>query len=134
MIPFQFGLVLLALGAFTIGTDCYLVAGILPNIAADLSVPVATAGQLVSIFAIAYAVAAPLMSANHAGITLGASLGGLVISSYGAGPVLVVAAVVEFIVVAALITGGVVEHLRVVREFAGKQAHRAGSKELVTKG
>lgn len=62
MLAPQFRLVLLALGAFTVGTDAYLVAGLLPHIAADLSVPVATAGQLVSIFAVAYAVAAPLMS------------------------------------------------------------------------
>ncbi|GAA2780558.1 MFS transporter [Saccharopolyspora taberi] len=62
MQPAQLRLVLLALGAFTVGTDAYLVAGLLPQIAEDLSVPVATAGQLVSFFAIAYAVAAPLMS------------------------------------------------------------------------
>jgi predicted MFS family arabinose efflux permease len=57
-------IILLALGAFAIGTDAYVFAGILPTIAHDQGLPVTTAGQfLVTVFALSYAVAAPLLGA-----------------------------------------------------------------------
>ena len=40
----------LALGTFAIGTEGFMIAAILPNLAADLVVSVALAGSLVSIF------------------------------------------------------------------------------------
>jgi len=51
---------LLAIGTFTIGTDAFVVAGILPELATDLDVSVAAAGQLVTAYSLAYAVLAPL--------------------------------------------------------------------------
>lgn len=51
---------LLAIGTFTIGTDAFVVAGILPDIATDLDVSVAAAGQLVTAYSLAYGVLAPL--------------------------------------------------------------------------
>ncbi|MFG2833279.1 MFS transporter [Streptomyces sp. NPDC048434] len=51
---------LLALGTFTVGTDAYVMAGILPQVAEDLGVSVSAAGQLVTVFALAYALLAPL--------------------------------------------------------------------------
>ncbi|MET8122546.1 MFS transporter [Micromonospora sp. NPDC005189] len=51
---------LLALGSFAIGTDTFVTAGVLPAISADLDVPVAAAGQLVTVFAVAFAVFAPI--------------------------------------------------------------------------
>lgn len=56
-------LLLLALGAFAIGTDLFVIAGILPGVAVDLHTSVAAAGQLVTAFAIAYAVSSPLLAA-----------------------------------------------------------------------
>jgi predicted MFS family arabinose efflux permease len=57
-------IILLALGAFAIGTDANVVAGILPTIAHDQGLPVTTAGQfLVTVFGLSYAVAAPLLGA-----------------------------------------------------------------------
>ncbi|RSN05609.1 MFS transporter [Nonomuraea sp. WAC 01424] len=53
----------LAFGAFAVGTDGFVVAGLLPAIAASLHVTVAAAGQLVTVFAIAYAVSAPVLAA-----------------------------------------------------------------------
>ncbi|SEE78771.1 MFS transporter [Ruania alba] len=44
---------------FVIGTDDFVIAGILPEIARDLHVSEAAAGQLVTVFSITYAVAAP---------------------------------------------------------------------------
>ncbi|MDJ0342986.1 MFS transporter [Streptomyces sp. H10-C2] len=55
-------LVLLALGTFAVGTDAMVVAGILPLLARDLDVPVAAAGQIVTVFALAYALLAPLLA------------------------------------------------------------------------
>ncbi len=55
-------LIWLALGAFAIGTEGFMISGILPGMAHDLGVSVATAGQLVTIFAFAYAVGSPLIA------------------------------------------------------------------------
>ncbi|WP_397450750.1 MFS transporter [Pseudomonas sp. NA-150] len=53
----------LALGAFAIGTEGFMIAGILPEVARDLSINLASAGQLVTIFALAYAISSPLLTA-----------------------------------------------------------------------
>lgn len=49
-------LVILAVGVFTVGTDLFVLNGLLPTIAADLRVTESTAGQLTTIFAATYAV------------------------------------------------------------------------------
>ncbi|MFF3841685.1 MFS transporter [Streptomyces sp. NPDC001930] len=54
---------LLALGSFAMGTDAYAMAGLLPDIGADLRVSVSLAGQSVTAFTLCYALAAPLFSA-----------------------------------------------------------------------
>jgi predicted MFS family arabinose efflux permease len=54
---------LLAAGAFAVGTSGYIVSGVLPAVSHDLNVSSATAGQLVTVFAIAYAIASPLLAA-----------------------------------------------------------------------
>jgi predicted MFS family arabinose efflux permease len=51
---------LTALGAVVVGTDAYLIAGILPGVADGLHVSVSAAGQLITVFALVYAIAAPL--------------------------------------------------------------------------
>jgi predicted MFS family arabinose efflux permease len=52
----------LAGGAFAIGTGSLIVTGILPHLASGLHVSVDTAGLLISIFALAYAVGSPILS------------------------------------------------------------------------
>lgn len=52
----------LALATFAVGTDAFVMAGLLPAIAADLEVSVPAAGQLVTVFALTLAVAAPILS------------------------------------------------------------------------
>ena len=49
----------LALGTFAIGTDGFVIAGVLPGIARDTGATLADAGLLVTAFALVYAVAAP---------------------------------------------------------------------------
>src|SRR5712692_8301895 len=61
--PRQGALYWLALGTFAIGTEGFMIAAILPNIAADLVVSVALAGSLISIFALAYALSSPILTA-----------------------------------------------------------------------
>jgi predicted MFS family arabinose efflux permease len=56
-------LLLLALGTFAIGTDGFLAAGVLPSVAASLGVTMSAAGQLMTVFSLAYAAAAPLLGA-----------------------------------------------------------------------
>ncbi|OLT06949.1 hypothetical protein BJF90_15285 [Pseudonocardia sp. CNS-004] len=53
----------LGVGAFAIGTDLFVVAGVLPGLAADLGVTVGAAGLTVTVFAIAYAIGAPVLGA-----------------------------------------------------------------------
>lgn len=53
----------LALATFAVGTDAFVIAGLLPDIAASLKVSVPAAGQLVTAFALTYALAAPVMGA-----------------------------------------------------------------------
>jgi predicted MFS family arabinose efflux permease len=52
----------LALGAFAIGSESFVIAGILRELAGDLRVSIPVAGQLVTAFALAYALAAPTLS------------------------------------------------------------------------
>lgn len=55
-------LIWLVLGAFAIGTEGFMIAGILPLIAGDLEVSMALTGQLVTGFALAYAFGAPTIT------------------------------------------------------------------------
>ncbi|KUJ69799.1 purine efflux pump PbuE [Streptomyces albus subsp. albus] len=55
-------LLLLALGTFAVGTDTMVIAGILGPVADDLDVSVSAAGQLVTVFALAYALLAPVLA------------------------------------------------------------------------
>lgn len=57
---------ILALGTFAVGTDAFVIAGILPEIAHDLSVTIENAGLVVSVFAISYALGSPIVSALSA--------------------------------------------------------------------
>lgn len=54
----QFTIILLALGAFVTGTGEFVVSGILELISFDLGVSISTAGQLITIYALSYAVGA----------------------------------------------------------------------------
>ncbi|MEV6024049.1 MFS transporter [Streptomyces sp. NPDC052036] len=56
-------LLALSLGAFSIGTDSFVINGLLERIAADLHVTQSGAGQLVSVFALVYALSAPVLAA-----------------------------------------------------------------------
>jgi predicted MFS family arabinose efflux permease len=53
----------LALGTFAIGTEGFMIAALLAQIAGDLRVSIARAGILVSIFALAYATSSPVLTA-----------------------------------------------------------------------
>lgn len=54
---------MLAFGTFAVGTDAFVIAGLLPDISRSLSVSVGAAGQLVSVFSLAYAVLSPMLAA-----------------------------------------------------------------------
>lgn len=53
-------LCLMATGTFAIGTDAFIVAGVLSDISDTFAVSPAQAGQLISVFALAYMLFAPL--------------------------------------------------------------------------
>ncbi|WP_412179936.1 MFS transporter, partial [Variovorax paradoxus] len=56
-------LLVLALGMFALGTDTFVVAGILPQLAHAFDVDIAVAGQLTTLYAISYALLAPTIAA-----------------------------------------------------------------------
>ncbi|MEU4176435.1 MFS transporter [Streptomyces sp. NPDC026589] len=60
-VKLPFVVYLLGVGAFLMGTTEFIVAGILPELAADLSVGVSQAGLLITAFAIGMIVGAPVM-------------------------------------------------------------------------
>jgi predicted MFS family arabinose efflux permease len=51
----------LALGAFVIGTETFMIAGLLPEIADAFHVSVSAAGQLVTVYSLVYAVGSPVL-------------------------------------------------------------------------
>ncbi|MEV7416146.1 MFS transporter [Streptomyces sp. NPDC089919] len=54
--------VALAIGMFAIGTDSFVVAGILPSIAKDLDTDVQTSAELITAYALAYAILSPVVA------------------------------------------------------------------------
>jgi DHA1 family inner membrane transport protein len=60
--PVRRALLALAVGGFAIGTGEFVVLGLLPNVAHDLSVSIPQAGHLVSAYAIGVVIGAPLLT------------------------------------------------------------------------
>ena len=56
-------LLILSIGTFTLGVDGFVLAGLLPQVASSLHVSVSTAGQLTTLFALAYALGSPVIAA-----------------------------------------------------------------------
>ncbi|WP_395402112.1 MFS transporter [Pseudoduganella sp. UC29_106] len=59
-------LLFLASGMFALGTDSFVVAGILAPVAASLHISVSLAGQMVTIYALSYALLSPVIAAAAA--------------------------------------------------------------------
>jgi len=56
-------LLVLALGMFAVGTDSFVVAGVLPGISRTFAVSLGAAGQMTTIYAVTYALLAPTIAA-----------------------------------------------------------------------
>lgn len=78
----------LTLGAFAIGTEGFVIAGLLPSLAADLHVSISTAGQLVTAFSLTYAIASPVLAVTTASWprerVLRVSMGAFALANLGA--------------------------------------------------
>lgn len=59
----------LALGTFAVGTEGFMIAALLPTIAGSVSVGLQAAGQLVTVFAIVYALSSPVLTALTANLS-----------------------------------------------------------------
>ncbi len=59
-------LLVLAVGMFAIGTDSFVIAGILPEVTQSLGVSIALAGQMVTVYALSFAVLSPVIAAAAA--------------------------------------------------------------------
>lgn len=60
--PIKLSIFLLAVTMFIVGTDGFVVAGVLEDIAERAGVTIAVAGQLITVFAIAYAISSPIFA------------------------------------------------------------------------
>ncbi len=60
--PARRPVLLLALGAFALGTDAFVISGVLPAVARDLGVSLAVGGLLITIFSGVYAVGGPVLA------------------------------------------------------------------------
>ncbi|GHO57624.1 MFS transporter [Ktedonobacter robiniae] len=56
-------IILLSLGMFALGTDAFVVAGVLPTIVKEIEVSAGLVGQLITVFALTYGLGAPLLAA-----------------------------------------------------------------------
>ena len=56
-------IILLALGMFALGTDAFIVAGVLPVIARETGVSEGLVGQLITVFSLTYGLGAPFLAA-----------------------------------------------------------------------
>lgn len=61
-------LLTLALGMFAVGTDSFVVAGVLPEISHSFGVSIGAAGQLTTVYALTYALLSPISAAVFAHI------------------------------------------------------------------
>ncbi len=61
-------LLVLALGMFALGTDSFVVAGVLPQISRAFNVGIGAAGQMTTVYALTYAVMSPTIAAVCAGV------------------------------------------------------------------
>jgi predicted ester cyclase len=59
-------LIVLAIGTFAIGTEAFVIGGVLPAVARSLGVSTSSAGLLVTAFAVAYALGAPILAVASA--------------------------------------------------------------------
>src|SRR6476620_823195 len=62
------GVLWLAVAAFAIGTEGFVIAGLLPVIAADMQISVAATGQLVTAYALTYAIGSPILAVTFANL------------------------------------------------------------------
>jgi DHA1 family inner membrane transport protein len=61
-------LLVLAMGMFALGTDSYVVAGVLPEIARHFDVGIGAAGQMTTVYSLTFALLSPTIAAVAAGV------------------------------------------------------------------
>src|SRR5260221_5334963 len=61
--PMLARLLWLSVGTFVIGAEGFIVAGVLPQVASDLGTSLAACGQLITAYALAYAIGSPVLAA-----------------------------------------------------------------------
>jgi MFS transporter, DHA1 family, inner membrane transport protein len=62
-------LLTLAVGTFALGTDSFVIAGVLPEIARHFGVSIGAAGQMTTVYAVTFAILAPTIAALAASVS-----------------------------------------------------------------
>lgn len=68
MKSYEWKIYMLTAANFLVGTSEYIIAGILDKVAADLGVSVSAAGQLITVFSLAFAIGTPILMAMTSGV------------------------------------------------------------------
>src|SRR5271170_665259 len=127
-----------ALGTFAIGTEGFMIAPLLPRLAQDLSVSLIAAGQLVTVFTLAYAFSSPILTALTAGIGRRNLLIGSMIAFGAANILAALAADYWMLMVArillALAAGLYVPNANALAGAAVEPRHRGRALAIVTGG
>src|SRR5262249_1238083 len=80
-------LLVLALGSFAMGTDSFVIAGVLPQISRGFHIGIGAAGQMTTVFALTFAILAPVIATLAANVPrkrlLAAGLSVFVIANLG---------------------------------------------------
>ncbi|MCJ2056645.1 MFS transporter [Methylobacterium sp. J-048] len=131
-------ILLLTLGTFAIGTDGFIVAGILGAISTETHVSISTAGRLVTAFAVVYAISSPLIASLTATVPrrrliLGALLV-FILGNAGAALATTYAGLLAARVVAALASAAFTPCASVAAATLAGPSHRGRALSLVLGG
>jgi MFS transporter, DHA1 family, purine base/nucleoside efflux pump len=61
-------LLCMALGTFAVGTEGFMIAPLLPQLASDLSHSIVAVGQLITVFTLSYAFSSPILTTLTGGV------------------------------------------------------------------
>jgi predicted MFS family arabinose efflux permease len=128
----------LALGTFAIGTEGFMIAPLLPDLARDLSVSLVAAGQLVTVFSLTYALSSPVLTAFTADINrrrlLIASIVSFAAANFIAWPAHSYPALMGARILLAAAAGLYVPNANALAGALADDAHRGRALSIVTGG
>jgi DHA1 family inner membrane transport protein len=129
---------LLALATFAIGTDAFIIAGILPQIARDMQCSIGMSGLVVSVFSVSNAIGSPIITAFSARLSRLVVVGGGLLGFTVANILSAVSATLPLLlatrVLAALAAGLVAPACYSIASSLGDPRHRGENLAIIGAG